>query len=329
MLDFFVIIKKGKFENEILGRKTAEYLDREFSSADRVTVENFSVADIPADKTVVVLNTDMPLVRIDDIKRLVGAMKRKGVRTLNFGDGDEGIYTAGGSGKTEIVYSDVFSKLGSAKSYNIVYNTLKGRIIDGLLNRGVFIPSPETTFIDDTAQLAQGSVVLPFSRIIGECEIHGTVEGSYFENSVLLEDGICSYSHVVGSRIGAHTSVGPFARLRNAVVGDGCRIGDFVEVKSSSIGDGTKSAHLTYIGDAEIGKGTNVGCGTVFCNYDGKNKHRTTVGDGCFIGANVNLVAPLNIGNSAFIAAGTTVSESVDDNTFTIGRTRATSKKRE
>lgn len=328
MLDFFVIIKRGKFEDKILGRRTAEFLEKEFSGAERVYTDNLSNVDIPHDKATVVLNTDMPLVGVEDIKRLVGKMKRKGIRTLFFGDGNEGIYLQGYSEIGENAYSDVFSKLGSAKSYNIVYNILKGRIIDGLISRGVMIPSAETVFIDDTAQIYEGAQVLPFSRIVGDCEIHGIVEGSYIEDSVIGKGGICSYSHVVGSKIGENSLVGPFARLRNAVIGSGCRIGDFVEVKASSIGNGTKSAHLTYIGDADIGKGTNVGCGTVFCNYDGKNKHRTVVGDGCFIGANVNLVAPLEISDNAFVAAGTTVTERLDENTFTIGRVRASSKKR-
>lgn len=329
MLDFFVIIKKGKFEDKILGRKTAEYIEREFSGMNKIFVDEFSPADIPRDRAVVLLDTDMPLVRTEDIKRLLPSMKRRGVRTVFFGDGIEGIYLDGYAEKGENVYSDVFSKLGSAKSYNIVYNTIKGRIIDGLLSRGVTIPSAETVFIDDTAFVSSDAQVLPFSRIVGDCEIRGTVEGSYVEDSVVGSGAICSYSHVVGSTIGANSTVGPFSRLRNATVGAGCRIGDFVEVKSSTVGDGTKSAHLSYIGDAEIGKGTNIGCGTVFCNYDGKHKHRTEVGDGCFIGANVNLVAPIKVADNSFVAAGTTVTESTDKNTFTIGRVRATTEKRE
>ena len=89
-----------------------------------------------------------------------------------------------------------------------------------------------------------------------------------------------------------------------------------------------KSAHLAYIGDAEVGARTNIGCGTVFCNYDGKRKHRTEVGEGCFIGANVNLVAPVRVGDGAFVAAGTTVTEDVDAGAFVIGRQRQTAKPR-
>ena len=104
-------------------------------------------------------------------------------------------------------------------------------------------------------------------------------------------------------------------------------MGDFVEIKGSSLGDGVKSAHLAYIGDAVVGEGTNIGCGTVFCNYDGRKKHRTEVGSGCFIGANVNLVAPLAVGDGAFVAAGTTVTRDVEGGEFVIGRARQESKR--
>ena len=131
------------------------------------------------------------------------------------------------------------------------------------------------------------------------------------------------------ARIGARCEIGPFACLRpGSVVGDGCRVGDFVEVKNSSLGDGVKAAHLAYIGDAAVGGGTNVGCGTVFANYDGREKHRTTVGRNCFLGCNVNLVAPLTLGDGVFVAAGTTVTDDADENSFVIGRSRQQTKRK-
>ena len=131
------------------------------------------------------------------------------------------------------------------------------------------------------------------------------------------------------ARIGARCEIGPFACLRpGSVVGDGCRVGDFVEVKNSSLGDGVKAAHLAYIGDAAVGGGTNVGCGTVFANYDGREKHRTTVGRNCFLGCNVNLVAPLTLGDGVFVAAGTTVTDDAGENSFVIGRSRQQTKRK-
>ena len=127
--------------------------------------------------------------------------------------------------------------------------------------------------------------------------------------------------------VGCDTTIGPNAYLRpGTVVGDNCRVGDFVEIKNSTIGSGTKISHLTYVGDATLGERINLGCGVVFVNYDGKNKQRVSVGDDSFIGCNVNLVAPLNIGKRVYIAAGSTVTKDIEDGALCIARERETVK---
>ena len=110
--------------------------------------------------------------------------------------------------------------------------------------------------------------------------------------------------------------------LACSVIGDGCRVGDYVEVKNSILRDGVKAAHLAYIGDAEVGEGTNIGCGTVFANYDGKFKHRTEVGKNVFVGCNANLIAPIKVGDGAFIAGGSTVTDDVPAGEICFGRAR-------
>ena len=128
---------------------------------------------------------------------------------------------------------------------------------------------------------------------------------------------------VRGAKVGRGARVGPFANLRaGAEIGDRCRVGDFVEIKNAFVGEGSKVSHLAYIGDARVGKNVNVGCGVVFCNYDGRKKHFSEVGDGAFIGSNVNLVAPVKIGAGAFVAAGTTVTRDVPAGACVIGRVR-------
>ncbi len=107
-------------------------------------------------------------------------------------------------------------------------------------------------------------------------------------------------------------------------MGDGCRVGDFVELKNATIGEGTKISHLTYVGDSDLGRDINLGCGVVFVNYDGKEKHRTTVDDKAFIGCNVNLVSPVHVGREAYIAAGSTVTEDVPGGALAIARQRQT-----
>ena len=112
----------------------------------------------------------------------------------------------------------------------------------------------------------------------------------------------------------------------NSKVGDNVKIGDFVEIKNATIDNGTKVAHLTYVGDADVGKNVNFGCGTVVVNYDGKNKHRSTIGDDVFIGCNTNLVSPVKVNDGAFTAAGSTITDEVPENALAIARAKQVNK---
>lgn len=316
-------------EEKLLGRSAGEYLLREFDSYDFERIEAGETLCLDeADRLYLILPLDMPLVRAADISHAIESMKRRRIRSLALGANTGARICFGGEKEgSYFVSAPIFTKLGSAKSYNVVYNKMRERIIDKLLLDEVSIPSSDV-HIDDTVQISAGATVLTGSRIEGNTTIAcgATVEASFIRDCVIDEGASVGYSHLVSSRVGARTTVGPFARLRGATVGEECRIGDFVEVKASTLHDGVKAAHLSYIGDGEVGEDTNVGCGTVFCNYDGKNKHRTSVGRSCFIGANVNLIAPVSIGDRSFIAAGTTVSKDIQDNSFTIGRVRQESK---
>ena len=148
---------------------------------------------------------------------------------------------------------------------------------------------------------------------IGKCEIYS----SKIMNSIVC-DGVKIVNSVLENCVVKNNStIGPFCYLRNnAFIGKNCRIGDFVEVKNSFLDDGVKASHHAYIGDAFVGRNTNIGCGTVFANYNGKIKQKIFVGENVFIGANVNLVAPIDVGKNSFIAAGTTVREDLEDSTF-------------
>jgi bifunctional UDP-N-acetylglucosamine pyrophosphorylase/glucosamine-1-phosphate N-acetyltransferase len=138
-----------------------------------------------------------------------------------------------------------------------------------------------------------------------------------------------SFSHIADTQVGKDCSVGPFARLRpGTVLEQGARIGNFVEIKKSVIGKGSKASHLTYIGDSIIGKEVNIGAGTITCNYDGKNKHTTQIGDGSFIGSNTAVVAPVRIGRGVLVGAGTVVTKDVPDDTLCIARAKQKNLKR-
>ena len=127
--------------------------------------------------------------------------------------------------------------------------------------------------------------------------------------------------------IGKNTTVGPYANVKkNSIIGNDCRIGNYVEVKNSQLKDNVKAAHLAYIGDAYVGYRTNFGCGSITVNYDGKNKHKTIIGDDVFVGSNSNLVAPITISDSSFIACGSTITKDVPNNTLSIARSRQINK---
>jgi bifunctional UDP-N-acetylglucosamine pyrophosphorylase/glucosamine-1-phosphate N-acetyltransferase len=146
-----------------------------------------------------------------------------------------------------------------------------------------------------------------------------------FGEKVKVEDGavIRSFSHLAGAHVGKGASVGPFARLRPGTkLGDGARIGNFVEVKEAVIETGAKANHLSYIGDALVGAGANIGAGTITCNYDGRAKHRTEIGKDAFIGSNSALVAPVKIGDGAYVGSGSVITKNVPAAALAVGRGR-------
>ena len=163
------------------------------------------------------------------------------------------------------------------------------------------------------------------TRIGEDCRIrsYSVIENAKIGNNVLVRQGCV----IVNAQIADSALIGPFTHLRpESEIGEAAHVGNFVEVKKTRIGKGSKANHLAYLGDAEIGSGTNIGAGTITCNYDGVNKHRTLMGDGVFIGSNATLVAPVSIANGAYVAAGSAITENVPEKALAIGRSRQTNK---
>ena len=203
-------------------------------------------------------------------------------------------------------------------------------IVKKHLQNGVLIVDPHSVWIDPSVHIAAGVVIHPNNTILGDTEIaEGVVlePNNQIENSVIGARVRINSSVVRDSAIASDTAVGPFAHIRGrSLIGKRCRIGNFVELKNAELGEGVKVAHLSYIGDATVGEHTNVGCGVVFCNYDGKNKYHTFVGKRCFIGSNCNLIAPVTIGENALLAAGSTITDPVADGDMGIARSRQENK---
>ena len=136
-----------------------------------------------------------------------------------------------------------------------------------------------------------------------------------------------AFSHIDGAKIGDNCVIGPYARLREgSLIENSAKVGNFVETKNTTLGEGSKANHFTYLGDTEIGKGSNIGAGTITCNYDGKNKHKTTIGNDSFIGSNASLVAPVTVGSNATVAAGSVITKDIPDNALGFGRSKQENK---
>ncbi len=205
---------------------------------------------------------------------------------------------------------------------------LRRRINHELMLSGVTMIDPDTAYIDATVTVEPDVTVYPGVTLEGQTHIKtGAVlyPGSRIADSAIGAGTTVQNSVVLSSTVGDRSTIGPYAYLRpNSTVGNECRVGDFVEIKNAQIKDGAKVSHLTYVGDGEIGEKTNIGCGVVFVNYDGKKKSRTIVGKNAFIGCNVNLVAPVTVGDGAYIAAGSTVTKDVEEDALCVARSRQT-----
>ena len=207
---------------------------------------------------------------------------------------------------------------------------MKKRINEQHMREGVTIIDPDHTYIASDVTIGTDTVIWPGSKITGntvigqECEIgpNSEIKGCKIGHNTTVK-----FSVIHDSEIGDTVQIGPFAHIRpQSKIGNEVKVGNFVEIKKSSLGNGTKASHLSYVGDAEVGNHVNLGCGSITVNYDGTNKYLTKIEDGAFIGCNVNLVAPVTVGKEAFVAAGSTITDTVESQALAIARSRQTNK---
>lgn len=200
-----------------------------------------------------------------------------------------------------------------------------------LMANGVSIFMPETVVIDAGVEVGPDTVIEPFVQLLGETRIGADCRirsYSVIENATLGDQVLVRQSCVIAeSEIGKGALIGPFAHLRpGSHIGEAAHIGNFVETKKIRMGKGSKANHLSYLGDAQIGSGVNIGAGTITCNYDGVDKHETLIADGVFVGSDSTLVAPIVIGEGAYVAAGSCITDDVPADALALGRARQTTK---
>ena len=206
---------------------------------------------------------------------------------------------------------------------------MKKRIVSGWMSKGVTFLDADSVCINPGVSIGRDTTIYPNVCLEGRTKIgersmiypNVRIQDSSIGNGAVIKDSTV----IEDSEVKDGASVGPFAHIRpGSVIGENVRIGNFVEVKKSAIGQGTKASHLSYIGDAVVGKDVNIGAGTITCNYDGREKHKTEIGDGVFVGSDTQLIAPVRVGRGAFIGAGSTITESVPPMSLAVSRTKQT-----
>ncbi len=220
--------------------------------------------------------------------------------------------------------SDMVMGINSRKQLSVAEGVMRQRILDKLMDAGVTIMDPASTFIEASVKIGRDTIIYPYTWLEGsteigeDCEIGPNVR---FTNVKIGDDNHLQFIYGHDCEVKNHVTAGPYVHLRpDTVIGDKVKIGNYVEVKNSNVGTGTKLPHLTYIGDSDIGSGVNMGCGCITVNYDGKKKHRTIIGDNAFVGCNTNLVAPVTVQANTYIGAGSTITKEVPENALAIAR---------
>ena len=240
-----------------------------------------------------------------------------------------GILNDAGERVVAVVAPDASEILGANTIAELVAldATLRMTNAARLMAQGVTIFKPESTVIDSEVEVGPDTVIEPNVQLLGKTRIGSDClirSGSVLENAILADRVLVRQHCIISDAvIGENAKIGPFAHVRpGSDIGEEAHVGNFVEVKKVRMGKGAKANHLTYLGDAEIGAGTNIGAGVITCNYDGVNKHTTTIGAGVFVGSDSTLVAPVKVGDGAYIGAGSCITHEVPADSLAVGRSR-------
>ena len=223
-----------------------------------------------------------------------------------------------------------FASFSSRAELFQLHMACRDEIVRKHAENGVLVMDPSSTYIDPRVVIGEGTVILPGSVLRGKTTIGCNCEigpNAMIRDCTVGNGTTVNASQINESTVGDETRIGPYSYLRpGCKLGNHVKLGDFVEVKNSTVGDYVSLSHLTYLGDSDVGERVNFGCGTVTANYDGAKKYRCTIGSGAFIGCNTNMIAPVKVGDGAYVAAGTTLTQDVPSDALVVGRVKQVTK---
>jgi bifunctional UDP-N-acetylglucosamine pyrophosphorylase/glucosamine-1-phosphate N-acetyltransferase len=268
----------------------------------------------------------------DDLRRSLSDLGCDNAQNEYYLTDTVGIISAGGGRIEAITVADATEVTGVNNRVELAKSatSLRERILARHMLNGVTVVDPASTYIDASVVIGQDTTIEPNTHlrgvtVVGQCCTLGP--NTIIKRSNLGDSVSIIASHVDRCELGDNVRIGPFANLRpGCVLSNDVKVGDFVELKAARLGEGVSAAHLSYIGDAEIGARTNIGAGVVTCNYDGQKKHKTHVGQDAFVGTNSTLIAPVEIGDGAYVAAGSSITDSVPGGALAIARSHQTNK---
>ena len=333
------------FSTEIFGRSMEQWVTLSMREFATTSAEYDGSDDIlpfvrphadAAHGITVVLYSDTPLISFSSVSEAIAQLKRDRLNVLRMPRG--WVFTTSYLLTSDKIQAEKTYYFGD-DDYVTVYNNnqlaytsdiLRARIAHFFMENGVRLIDPNSTMISADAVIEPGAVIEPFNIIKGKTLIKkGAVIGAncVIDNSVINSGAVIRNSTLCRAVVGDECTVGPYAHLRpGTVLESKVHVGDFVEIKNSHIGAGTKMGHLAYIGDAEMGENCNISAGVVIANYDGALKKRTVLGNNVFVGSNSTLIAPLDIGDGAFIAAASAITKDINPKALAIARERQVTK---
>jgi bifunctional UDP-N-acetylglucosamine pyrophosphorylase/glucosamine-1-phosphate N-acetyltransferase len=282
----------------------------------------------PADRTIDEVNSGLYCFQTDQLLTRVGELTRENAQGEYYLTDVLAILQRRGERVSLCLIDDptVVRSINNRRELAEADQILRRRILVHLMDQGVTIVDPASTFVDYGVQVGKDTILHPFTFLEGATrlgEACGIGPSAHLIDTWVGDRSIVRHSVVEGTRLGDGVKVGPYAHLRPGTeLSAGVRVGNFAEVKNSAIGEGSRVSHHCYVGDASVGQNVNIGAGAVVVNYDGRQKHRTQIGTGAFVGCNANLVAPVEVAAGSYVGAGSTITRDVPAGALGVARAR-------